>query len=792
MKRVLYYVMFSLLVFSGVMNAQNQDNFIHGQVTDSDNNPIDGVAVVLQTLDSVYVDAIVTDSLGEFKLNQAADRTYRLLFQHILFEPYFLEVSQAGVGVIRLTSRNYELDGVIVKAERPQVKVENGALKYDVPQLMKDKTVSNAFEVVKQIPGIIGGSDEIQLLGAGSPQIILNGQLTTMSVDQLTTLLKSIPSSRVKNVEVMYNAPAKYNIKGSVINVILDKGETDRTALQGEVGADYLQRHYASGKAHANLLYSTPNLTVDFLVSGDKGRMFEGEEIMARHTLENGVTEVNQFGRGNNRITSGDMRLGLDYSFKNEDKLSAAYSLGGNNVKKNRSAETVFSVPESTTSEDQRTSLTTGEDKATLHNVRVQYDGHTGITAGMDFTNYHSPSYQYFLENQESETLTDMQNNSKQDISQWALFANHTHTFATGWTLNYGVHGGYTSSKTYIDYLYDRGNGYVQDSELLEDNLQKEYTGNAFMEVSKQFGEHFSANVSLKGEYFKSDYTSNGVKSTLWDEWALFPNASLSYMFSPLHILQLNVNSDKTYPSYWNLTPQATPINSYSEVVGNPALKPYRTYEGQLLYIFKQKYTFMVFAQYEPDYFAQLPYQSSTELKNVFRFENMDYSLTAGIGAVIPFRIGSFMSSQFTAQGIRLREKMKHFNEISFDNSKYLGQFFLNNTFTLSESRPNLKLDLNGYYITGAVQGLYDLGSVYNVTAGLKWQFADDRATLLLKCDNIFRSNIPNKIEINQANQYSRLHKLDDTRCLTVSFIWKFGGYKSKSHDKVDTSRFGK
>lgn len=153
------------------------------------------------------------------------------------------------------------------------------------------------------------------------------------------------------------------------------------------------------------------------------------------------------------------------------------------------------------------------------------------------FTNYHSPSYQYFLENRGSETLTDMQNNSKQDISQWALFANHTHTFATGWTLNYGVHGGYTSSKTYIDYLYDRGNGYVQDSELLEDNLQKEYTGNAFVEVSKQFGEHFSANVSLKGEYFKSDYTSNGVKSTLWDEWALFPNASLSYMFSPLHIL---------------------------------------------------------------------------------------------------------------------------------------------------------------------------------------------------------------------------------------------------------------
>ena len=58
----------------------------------------------------------------------------------------------------------------------------------------------------------------------------------------------------------------------------------------------------------------------------------------------------------------------------------------------------------------------------------------------------------------------------------------------------------------------------------------------------------------------------------------------------------------------------------------------------------------MVFAQYEPDYFAQLPYQSSTELKNVFRYENMDYNLVAGVGAVIPFRIGEFMNSQFTAK----------------------------------------------------------------------------------------------------------------------------------------------
>lgn len=101
-------------------------------------------------------------------------------------------------------------------------------MRYDVPQLMKDKAVSNAFEVVKQIPGVISTDDAVQLLGAGSPSIVINGQLTTMSVDQLVGLLKTIPASRVCNVEIMYNAPAKYNIKGAMINVVLDKETVER------------------------------------------------------------------------------------------------------------------------------------------------------------------------------------------------------------------------------------------------------------------------------------------------------------------------------------------------------------------------------------------------------------------------------------------------------------------------------------------------------------------------------------------------------------------------------------
>jgi hypothetical protein len=296
----------------------------------------------------------------------------------------------------------------------------------------------------------------------------------------------------------------------------------------------------------------------------------------------------------------------------------------------------------------------------------------------------------------------------------------------------------------------------------------------------------------LKGEYFTSEYTSNGEKSVLWDDFTFFPNAALSYTFSPYHILQFNLSSDKTYPSYWTINPQITYLNAYSVIQGNPSLKPSRSYDGQFLYIMRQKYIFMAFAQYKPDYFAQLPHQSNMELQTIFRFENFDFRLLTGIGTIIPVAIGSRLTSRITIQGMRLQEKSNHFYDTPFNNSKYLGRIGIDNTLTISDAKPNLRLTLNGYYVSPAIQGVYKLGNSYNVSAGLKWTFAKDKAILTLKYENIFRSRVPKSIEIDMGNWYSRMKNIDTSRFFGIAFAWKFGGYKERTHEKVDDSRFGK
>ena len=790
MKRTIYYMILCLLMSLGEIMAQG----ISGKVMDGKEQPVDGVAVILQTLDSVYVDAVVTDTLGDFRLNHPLDQSYRLIFQHILYNTIGKKITTANVGTVVLEEKDYQLAEITVKGERPQVKLEGGKLTYDVPQLMKDKTATNAFEIIKDLPGLIERNDNLELVGASRLNIILNGQLTTMSADQLIQLLKTMPASRVEKAEVMYNAPAKYNVKGALLNVVLSKNESETPSWQGETGVDYTQYRHAGGDAHVNLLYTNKGFSLDFLLNGNKRRDVMGEDMLARHTLNSGMTEISQHNRALVHVNRGTVRLGMDYTFANEDKLSLAYYLKGDKVLSDRDAFTSYLDLSKPENKSESTSLVRDDGHSAIHNIRLQYDGHAGISAGADFTRYHSPSV---LDYQDTNTntngsRTDMINNTRQDVSRWSVFLNKTHSFASGWGLNYGVHGGYASSKNYSEYLYDQGAGYEMDEEALEDNTQKEYIADIFAEVSKSFGERFSATVGLKGEYFKSDYASSRENMNLWNEGALFPTVSLSYTFSPRHILQFDISSDKTYPGYWQVSPQVTPLNSYSEVAGNPLLKPYRTYEGQMVYIFRQKYMLVAFCEYTPDYFAQLPYQSDTELKTVFRFENMDYSLEAGLAVIIPFNVGRFWNSRITLRGWRMQEKNDNFHGISYNREAYLGLAHMSNTFNLCD-KPNLKMTIDGQYVTpGAIQGIYDLGSMYEISAGLKWTFLNDRASLTLKGDDIFASSIPRTIKINQGNQWSRMRKLNDERCLKLSFVWKFGGYKEREHDSIDTSRFGK
>ena len=115
----------------------------------------------------------------------------------------------------RLDSLYQTLPEVMITGERPIVKAAQGKLVYDLPRLIRNLPVDNAYDAVKELPGVIEMNGGLQLAGQGVT-VILDGKVTTLSTGQLYALLRSIPASRIEKAEVMYNAPARYQVRGAL------------------------------------------------------------------------------------------------------------------------------------------------------------------------------------------------------------------------------------------------------------------------------------------------------------------------------------------------------------------------------------------------------------------------------------------------------------------------------------------------------------------------------------------------------------------------------------------------
>ena len=161
----------------------------------------------------------------------------------------------------------------------------------------------------------------------------------------------------------------------------------------------------------------------------------------------------------------------------------------------------------------------------------------------------------------------------------------------------------------------------------------------------------------------------------------------------------------------------------------------------------------------------------------------------AGLTLMVPFSVGQVWNAQLVLDGSYNQDVCDPYHAISFNRSKWQGIAQLNNSLRLS-TQPDIRLELNGLYVSSPLQGIYDLSSVWKIDAGLKWTFAHDQAELKLQGNDLFNSLRPDG-SIDYKGQRLNLHMNQMSRNLTITFTYKFNGYKEKKHKEVDTSRFG-
>ena len=667
---------------------------------------------------------------------------------------------------LTMESMMHNLPEVMVKGSRPIVKAERGMLSYNMPLLLKQLPADNAYEALTRIPGVSDATGSISFSG-NEVTLIINGQATTLTQEQLTERLKAMPAAQLSKAEVMLSAPARYHVRGMAINIVT-KDYAGNNQLSGQIIGGMRQNKYANEFGNLYLSLQRDKFGLDAQYKYVNGNSYGESSRIANHPLGNNRIHYNdETGQKSFGITH-DYRLGMNYAFGKNHRLDVAYT--GQWDKTNSNSRTTGSS----------ISGMHRDSHEYLHNVDVNYALPFGLTLSGSYTYYRTPQQQALdgtitTENK-NETERNLTSGSEQTINKWMFTADQTHSLAHGWGLSYGVKGQFTSNKSYQTTI-DKDGSVLPDGTSSVDLNERIW--NIYAGFSKQINKAISLDASVAAEQYHSP---------VWDKWRVYPTLNALWNVNDNHLLNLSFSSDSEYPSYWSTMSNVFYSSTYTEIHGNPDLKPFSYYNVNLMWQIKRRYTLMAFASLKPDYFVQLPYQTTDRMAVIMKETNFDYSNSFGLQASAIFSAGKWLNGNVFAVGTYKHDKSRNFFDLPFDRKKL--SVILGGTASVKLcSTQDLRLILNPFYQTKAIQGVYDISPIFSMDAKLQWSSHDGKWGVRLNGSNIFNNRFDTRSV--QGNQDYRMKVNYNWSSFTFAVIYKFGGYKEKTVKEVDTSRMG-
>ena len=660
----------------------------------------------------------------------------------------------------------HNLPEVMVKGSRPIVKAERGMLSYNMPLLLKQLPADNAYEALTRIPGVSDATGSISFSG-NEVTLIINGQATTLTQEQLTERLKAMPAAQLSKAEVMLSAPARYHVRGMAINIVT-KDYAGTNQLSGQIIGGMRQNKYANEFGNLYLSLQRDKFGLDAQYKYVNGNSYGESSRIANHPLGNNrIHYTDETGQKSFGITH-DYRLGMNYTFSKNNRLDVAYT--GQWDKTNSNSHTTGSS----------ISGMHRDSHEYLHNVDVNYALPFGLTLSGSYTYYRTPQQQALdgtitTENK-NETERNLTSGSEQTINKWMFTADQTHSLAHGWGLSYGVKGQFTSNKSYQTTI-DKDGSVLPDGTSSVDLNERIW--NIYAGFSKQINKAISLEASVAAEQYHSP---------IWDKWSVYPTLNALWNVNDNHLLNLSFSSNSEFPSYWSTMSNVFYSSTYTEIHGNPDLKPFSYYNVNLMWQIKRRYTLMAFASLKPDYSVQLPYQTTDRMAVIMKETNFDYSNSFGLQASAIFSAGKWLNGNVFAVGTYKHDKSSHFFDLPFNRKKL--SVILGGTASVKLcSTQDLRLILNPFIQSKAIQGVYDISPIFRMNAKLQWSSHDGRWGLRLNGNNIFNNKYDTRSV--QGNQDYRMKINYNWASVTFAVIYKFGGYKEKTVKEVDTSRMG-
>ena len=204
------------------------DNIVKGKVIDAAGNPNIGIAVhIYQPADSVATSVFSsTDTEGLFQLPAKKNGEYNLVLDGIGYRksivPFNVTAAVTELPDIAMIEDTEMLEEVVVSARKPLIQSDGATLTYNVDEDPSSAT-STTIDMLRKVPMVsVDAEDNIKVKGQSNFKIYVNGKEDPMMSGDPKSVLRSLPASSIRKIEVLTEPGAKYDAEGvgGILNIV--------------------------------------------------------------------------------------------------------------------------------------------------------------------------------------------------------------------------------------------------------------------------------------------------------------------------------------------------------------------------------------------------------------------------------------------------------------------------------------------------------------------------------------------------------------------------------------------
>jgi outer membrane receptor protein involved in Fe transport len=780
-------ILLTHLLFISIAFAQNSGpkvGVINGIITDQiTKEKLPYVNIIVKDNANNVLTGGITNDQGVFNVNKIPAGENIIEIQYIGYKTVSRKITFTrqnathNLGTIALAEDTAQLDEVVVVAETSTVvqKIDRKVINVGKDLTSAGTTASELLNNVQSV-SVDSQTGNISLRGNENVRVLVDGKPSNISV---ADLLKQIPSTSIKQVELITNPSAKYNPEGmsGIINIVLHKNANQ--GFNGSIDTGLTQGENTRFNGSLNMNYKTGK--VNFF--GNYGYN-TGKNDNFGHVNRTGATPSLQEFTFDSDRDSHLIKAGADVYLNDKNTLSFYTT-------QNFSDNTAIGLTKVTIA---NTLVTNAPNEAKTKSNSGTYN--LNYKLELDDKNEHNLEFEATYSNSDSpekarynelidplDLITNYSNNVENETDNFLFNLDYTlplfekgkleigGEIRTNKTTNLNISNQYEN--TYDSSGNVTGNQPIGNSSFGYDReMFSGYTnyGHEFGKLTMQLG--------VRLEQYNVDGTfQKGTASAKYTDkiFSAYPSAFFTYNPSEKNQYQVSYSRRVDRPGIG----QVNPIREWSTPlitsVGNPDLKPQFTNSYEVNYTRKIKNGSITFGSFYRKINNNISRYSTIDpldgTKQLLSYTNYDNADRYGFEVSSNYKIAKWWRANASLDYYSKTEK-----ELTREVKANSFNARLSNSFTATKK---LRFQLFSMY-RGPEDGIqFNRSAMWMINVGSSLSVLKNKGTISFRVNDIFKGM---KFEFESTQPYVQNGQFNwESRTAYLGFNYRFGGGKNKA-----------